>query len=108
MSQNILFAITVLASIVDGRIHLLSTRGNIARRGGVLQPAAGLCFFALVVWGFATLEWYYVLTIIILSGLVSGLIVHPRLFLYWFKSAAILEFAILAATAVLWVAHWPL
>jgi len=106
-----LFVAAVVAQVIVGRTHLLAVRGHIVDRTGVVASligiAAGLSFFAVVVWGFAAFHWYYVIPTLLVMGLISGMIVTRTSWAFWYQAKAVVDFVAVALTVFLWWAHWP-
>jgi hypothetical protein len=106
-----LFVIAMVTQVIVGRTHLLAARGRVPDTSGVISSligiAAGLSFFAGIVWGFATFHWYVALPTIIFIGLISGTIVTARSWILWYRTKAIVDFIALALTIFLWWHYWP-
>lgn len=108
MQMHLWFATIMLASMLYGRMHVLAIRGGIpVPNEMLLQRPAHYAWWPILVWGFAALEWWYVLLTFSVILMAAGFIVHPRFFVFWFKSAWVLETGIVMGTVWLWLSHWP-
>lgn len=111
MPLYVLFCVAVLLQVTVGRTQLLATRGRIRDNSGVLASligiAAGISFFAVIIWGFASIRWYLVLPTILAAGLISGFIVNLSSFAFWYRAKALVDLIAVALTVFLWVNYWP-
>jgi hypothetical protein len=106
-----LFVVAMVAQVIVGRTHLLAVRGRVSDTSGFVSSligiGAGLSFFAIIVWGFATFHWYVALPTIIVMGFMSGIFVTARSWIFWYQSKAVVDFIALALTLFLWWRYWP-
>jgi hypothetical protein len=106
-----LFVLAMVAQVIVGRTHLLAVRGHVPDTSGVISSligiAAGLSFFVIILWGFATFHWYFVLPTIVFMGFISGMIVTRTSWLFWYQAKAVVDFIAIALTIFLWWRYWP-
>ena len=111
MTHYILFVVAMLAQVIVGRTQLLAARGYIRDTSGIFASlvgiVAGIAFFALVVWGFASLPWYFVLPTTLAMGAVSGFIVDLKSFPLWYRTRTVVDLIAVALTGFLWLTYWP-
>lgn len=111
MLLYVLFIIALLLQVTAGRTQLLTIRGNIPDRSGLIASllgiASGLSFFVLIIWAFATFDWYVVLPAILVTGLSSGFIVGRKSFYFWYQIRAIVDLFAAGLTIFLWLTEWP-
>lgn len=109
--NEILFAVGMLLSAIVGRTHLLAMRGQIPDRSGafagLIGIASGLSFFAILIWGFATIAWYSTIGLALGAALLSGLLVD-RYFAVWYQVKTLVDAATVGLTAFLWFSRWSL
>ena len=111
MSLYLMFLAAMLLQVIAGRTQLLAMRGGIRDSSGLLSSligiVAGLSFFAVIIWGFATLHWYFVLPAILVMGFISGLVVNLRSFAFWYQIRPLIDTVVIGVTAFLWAHYWP-
>lgn len=109
--QYALFVIALVAELITGRTHLLAIRGGMPAQSGVISTligiAAGLCFFALLIWAFATFRWYVALLTIVGVAFTGGSVVTASSWAFWYRCRAIVDFVAVAATVSLFWVYWP-
>ena len=111
MKLYALFVLAMLAQVTSGRTQLLAMRGHIVDRSGLIATllgiASGLSFFAVIIWGFASLHWYVALPTVIVMCFSAAFIVHLRSFAFWYQMRALVDLVTVVLTIVLWVIYWP-
>jgi hypothetical protein len=112
MTLYVLFLVAMLLQVTVGRTQALAMRSYIPDRSGLVAAligiAAGVSFFAVIVWGFAWMPWYFVLPTIIFTGAISGFIVGRNSFAFWYQVRSLVDLAAAALTIFLWWKYWPL
>lgn len=108
--NEILFALGMLLSVLVGRTQLLAMRAHIPDRSGLMASligiVSGLSFFAILVWGFATIAWYSAIGLALGMALLSGFLVD-RNFAVWYQLKALVDAATVGLTVYLWFGRWP-
>lgn len=108
MNMHFWFAAILLVCMIYARMQVLAIRGWIpVQTPPFMQKGANYSFWPIVVWGLVALEWWYPLLVAFVWLAACALIVHPRFFVFWYKSAGLLESATVAGTLWLWLPHWP-
>ena len=114
MPVELAFAAGMLLTAISGRTTTLAVRGRVSRPLDIINAVrdlvgliAGLCFWALTIWGFASLVWYVALPIVLVSGLVGGTAVNNRSFALFHRIEPLVDIASVAATFWLWFVYWP-
>src|ERR1044072_9549605 len=95
MNLAIIFAFGLFTSAITGRVATLAWRGGVRRPlnpvnavRDIVSIVSSLSFWALILWGFSTLDWYVVIAVAIVAGMAGGLIANPPRwgFLYRFQA----------------------
>ncbi|WP_294120639.1 hypothetical protein [Sphingomonas sp.] len=111
MTSYLLFAVAMLVQVIAGRTELIAMRGYIRDRRGIIgnliSIGSGICFFALVIWGFASLPWYTALLTMLGSAIACGFIVGRQSFVFWYGARTLVDLVSLALTVFLWKSYWP-
>jgi hypothetical protein len=114
MSLELFFGCAMLLSVISGRITLLSQRSGIQRpldvRNAVLDVVstiAGLSFWAIIVWGLSSLNWYVALPIILAAAIIGGFLPNPPRFEFFYRIERFIDFCVVAVTIWLWGWNWP-
>lgn len=106
-----LFVVAMVVQVIVGRTQLLAVRGGVPDTSGISSSligiAAGLSFFAILVWGFATFRWYFALPTIVVIGTMSGMIVTLRSWAFWYAIKTVVDLLAFALTVFLWWWYWP-
>ncbi len=114
MDLAIILAVGLLTSAISGRVTMLAARGGVRRPLNPLNAVrdivgivAGLSFWALVLWGFSSLDWYVVLPIALVAGMAGGIIANPPRWAFLYRFEPVVDALTVGVTGWLWVARWP-
>lgn len=110
VEMGTVFSVFLVIGILSGRVSLVGARRGIQHRNVFRAFIAALATFvslSLIVWGFATLPWYWPLAIFLIASFCSGLVITRRNWPTWFSIAAILDAIAAAGGLYLWIWHWP-
>ena len=107
---EITFALIFVLGMLASRIVLVGTRGGIQQRNVVLALIGMIATFvtlSLVVWGFASLAWYWPIATFVAGSVIIGLIVTRSNWGAWFAASPFLDVIAGAGGLYLWIWHWP-
>lgn len=114
MELAIILAGGLFTSAISGRVTLLAVRGGVSRPlnasnfvRDIVGLFAGLCFWALVLWGFSSLDWYVALPIAVVTGSAAGVIANPPRWEFFYRFEPVTNLLTLGVTGWLWATHWP-
>lgn len=110
----VLLGLGLFLAGISGRVTTLAVRSGIERplnAAHALRDAvgtvAGLCFWALAIWGFSSLTWYLVAAEMLGLGAIAGLAANPPRFGFFYKAEPVCDVAVVCITGFLWIAYWP-
>lgn len=114
MELAIILAVGLFTSGISSRVTQLAHRGRVSRPlkasnsvRDIVGLFAGLSFWALVLWGFSSLDWYVVLPIAVVAGSAAGVIANPPRWEFFYRFEPVVNLVTLGVTGWLWATHWP-
>lgn len=107
----ILFAVTMLLAALALRAQIMGERGGVdideTRSGSraLLATIAVIAGWSVIVWGFLSIQWYFVLLSLILSAFVAGVLVNKATWFLVGTAELALDLVLLLITVGLWVSY---
>jgi hypothetical protein len=105
-----IFAISVLLGMVTSRTTTIGARGKIEHTSSIsvtLGFLGMLATFALFIWGFCTLNWYWPIAAFVAASIIVAFLVTLKTFVTLFRLSPVLDVATIAGAVYLWADYWP-
>lgn len=101
-----LFGIALLLAAIDARTFIVSQRGPYAVQYGIVRTAIGfiamLATFALIIWGFMHLPWWWALIALVVAVIVQTVAVTRLTLGPLIVISPAFQIAVIALTVWLW------
>lgn len=103
------FIVAISLGVLSGRITTVGARGGVEATTvtrAALGAASVFVTFSLIVWGFASLSWYWPIVAFLIGSAVALMVTQAS----WpglFTMQPVLDAAVIALGLFLWVVHWP-
>lgn len=114
----IYFGLTLIG-LLSARVYMTSRSGDAGIQYSVMiedmpigfdylnLAAALLSVSVTVIWGFATLTWYWPIAIFLICGVLTGLILSTFGWDRAFRLLPIFNVVIIVGCLYLWIRYWP-
>ena len=107
---DIIFALSVLCGMITSRTTTIGARGQITQTNPVsimLGFLGMISTFALFIWGFCTLDWYWPIVAFLIASVIVAVLVTRRSFATLFFLSPVLDIITIAGAGYLWISRWP-
>ncbi len=100
----------IAVGVLTARVTIIAARGATAIANpaqALIGTVSSLVVFSLLVWGFVAVTWYWPV-LGFLAGIFAGAIFVTRQnWAGFWRARPLLDIAVIAAGAYLWLWHWP-
>jgi hypothetical protein len=104
------FIVAMLLGVLTARVSTIGARGGIEptrRSTAFIAFIAMLATFAIIVWGFASLSWYWPVGTFLVVSVLAGFAISRENWSFWYQVNLFLQLAVILIATYLWCWHWP-
>jgi hypothetical protein len=109
--QLLLYVTALTLGIATARISTIRSRGGSQGYEGVVRSitsfVAMLTCFALIVWGFAALSWYWPIAIFVVASVIVGIVINRTSWPMFYLVQPLISLGTIGIGLTLWIAYWP-